>query len=262
MQIHSIVVIPDYKKDEIIENVWKIEECAKDSEQQMLVLAEKRKQCEYFKAKKELKPSQELLSKLERIPNKHKEANGELVLVPDQSEFKTFSGWDKEGRRIKIDQIGTPVRSAKYFQQLHPCYSIEQTDEIQIIKICEESIGLKRVEYPQYKNKDVQFFDGQGLMSFEFAEIIREHLGLSCSPNAVQGRLPFIKGNFIRFNILEWFEKNNVTEIVDVFNERQSIIDEQSRPIDLILTKSCFKAWQRYIEGQEKPECIFENIDD
>src|SRR5690606_35769921 len=56
--IPRIVVIPDYKKDDIIEDVWKVEECAKDTEQQKLVQAEKKLQREYFKAKKELKPSQ------------------------------------------------------------------------------------------------------------------------------------------------------------------------------------------------------------
>jgi len=97
-------------------------------------------------------------------------------------------------------------------------------------------------------------------MSFEFAEKIGKHLGLSYSPNAVQGRLPYIKGNFIRFDILQWFKKNEVTELVDVFNEWQPIIDAQGRPIDLIITKSCFKAWHQYIEGDEKPKCLFKNM--
>lgn len=258
--IPRIVVIPDYKKAEIIEDVWKVEECEKDTEQQKLVQAEKKKQREYFKSKKELKPSQEYLKSLERIPNKNISLYFGVKSVPDQSEYKTMNGWDKENRRVKMDQIPSPVRSVEYYGELHPCYSIEQTEEIPIIAINEESIGLKRVEYPQYKNEDVQFFDGQGLMSFEFADKIGKHLGLSYSPNAVQGRLPYIKGNFIRFDILKWFEENDVSEIVDVFNERQPIIDEQGRPIDLIITKSCFKAWHQYIEGQEKPNCLFENI--
>ncbi|WP_373441576.1 RNA dependent RNA polymerase [Paenibacillus kribbensis] len=101
-------------------------------------------------------------------------------------------------------------------QLLYPCYSIEQTEEIPIIAINEESIGFKRVEYSQYENKNVQFFDGQGLMSFQFAERIGQHLNLSYSPNAVQGRLPYIKGNFIRFDLMKWFKENSITEIKDV----------------------------------------------
>ncbi|WP_025686268.1 RNA dependent RNA polymerase, partial [Paenibacillus maysiensis] len=95
---------------------------------------------------------------------------------------------------------------------------------------------------------------------FQFAECIGQHLNLSYSPNAVQGRLPYIKGNFIRFDLMKWFKENSVTEIKDVFGESQAIIDKQGRPIDLILTKSCFKAWHQYSEGEAKPKCLFENI--
>lgn len=259
--IPRIVVIPDYEKDEIIEDVWKIEKCDEDSEQQKLVFTEKERQKEYFKAKKEQKPDQELLSALEPIPNKRTDiSEDECKMVPDQSQFKTFSGWDKEKRRVIIKQIAAPVRSVVYNEILYPCYSMEQTEEVPIIVINEASIGLKRVEYLKYENKNVQFFDGQGLMSFQFAEQIQEHLGLNYAPNAVQGRMPFIKGNFIRFDILKWFEENGVSEIVDVFNVPQPVRDQDGRAIDLILTKSCFKAWHKYIDGQDKPKCIFENI--
>ncbi|WP_330707653.1 RNA dependent RNA polymerase [Paenibacillus polymyxa] len=102
---------------------------------------------------------------------------------------------------MKLEAISFPARSVMYNDKLYPCYSIEQTEEIPIIAINKESIGFKRVEYPQYENKNVQFLDGQGLMSFQFAECIRQHLNLSYSPNAVQGRLPYFKGNFIRLRI-------------------------------------------------------------
>jgi hypothetical protein len=259
--IPRVVVIPDYEKDEIIEDVWKIEKCDEDSEQPKLVFTEKERQREYFKAKKELKPEQEQLLALEPIPNKRIDISyDECKMVPDQSEFKTFSGWDKEHRRVKIEEISKPMRSAAYNGKLSPCYSLEQTEEVPIIEISETSIGLKRVEYLPYPNKNVQFFDGQGLMSFQFAERIQGHLGLNYAPNAVQGRMPFIKGNFIRFDILNWLEEKEVSEIVDVFNVPQPIIDQEGRAIDLILTKSCFKAWHKYMEGKDKPECIFKNI--
>ncbi|WP_025686110.1 RNA dependent RNA polymerase [Paenibacillus maysiensis] len=257
--IPRIVVIPDYEKETIIEDVWKVEKCVEDSEQQKLIFDEKTKQREYFKAKKVLKPSKEHLHKLERIPNKVIPWNGRTKSVPDQSDFKTFNGWNKVNRRVKLEEIPFPARSVMY-EELHSCYSIEQTEEIPIIVINEESIGFKRVEYPQYENKNVQFFDGQGLMSFQFAERIGQHLNLSYTPNAVQGRLPYIKGNFIRFDLIKWFKENNVTEIKDVFGELQPVIDKQGRPIDLILTKSCFKAWHQYSEEQAKPKCLFENI--
>ncbi|MFK4439947.1 hypothetical protein [Paenibacillus sp. RC21] len=258
--IPRIVVIPDYEKDTIIEDVWKVEKCAEDLEQQKLIFDEKAKQREYFKAKKELKPSKEQLHKLDRIPNKTIPWYGGTKSVPDQNEYKTFNGWNKQNRRVKLEAISFPARSVMYNDELYPCYSIEQTEEIPIIAINEESIGFKRVEYPKYENKNVQFFDGQGLMSFQFAERIGQHLNLSYSPNAVQGRLPYIKGNFIRFDLMKWFKENDVTQIKDVFGESQPIIDKQGRPIDLILTKSCFKAWHQYIDGEGKPKCLFENI--
>ncbi|KZE65713.1 hypothetical protein AV545_24120 [Paenibacillus jamilae] len=258
--IPRIVVIPDYEKDTIIEGVWKVEKCTEDLEQQKLIFNEKTKQREYFKSKKELKPSKEQLHKLERIPNKTISWNGRTKSVPDPKDYKTFNGWDKHNCRVKLEAIPFPARSVMYNDKLYPCYSIEQTEEISIITINEQSIGFKRVEYPSYKNKNVQFFDGQGLMSFQFAECIGQYLNLSYSPNAVQGRLPYIKGNFIRFDLLNWFKEKNVTEIKDVFGESQPIIDKQGRPIDLILTKSCFKAWHQYIDGEDKPKCLFENI--
>ncbi|MGR6761286.1 RNA dependent RNA polymerase [Paenibacillus sp. T2-29] len=258
--IPRIVVIPDYEKDTIIEDVWKVEKCAEDLEQQKLILDEKAKQREYFKAKKELKPSKEHLHKLERIPNKTISWNGRTKSVPDPKDYKTFNGWNKQNRRVKLEAIPFPARSVMYNDELYPCYSIEQTEEIPIIAINEESIGFKRVEYPKYKNKNIQFFDGQGLMSFQFAERIGQHLNLSYPANAVQGRLPYIKGNFIRFDLMKWFKEHNVTEIKDVSGESQPIIDKQGRPIDLILTKSCFKAWHQYSEGEAKPKCLFENI--
>ncbi|MDQ0496950.1 RNA dependent RNA polymerase [Paenibacillus brasilensis] len=258
--IPRIVVILDYEKATIIEDVWKVEKCAEDLKQQKLIFEEKAKQREYFKAKKELKPSKEQLHKLDRIPNKVIPWNGRTKSVPDPKDYKTFNGWDKANRRVRLEEIPFPVRSVMYNDELYPCYSIGQTEEIPIIAINEESIGFKRVEYPQYENKNVQFFDGQGLMSFQFAERIGQHLNLPYSPNAVQGRLPYIKGNFIRFDLLKWFKENSITEIKDVFGESQSIIDKQGRPIDLILTKSCFKAWHQYNEGEAKPKCLFENI--
>jgi hypothetical protein len=258
--IPRIIVIPDYEKETIIEDVWKVEKCAENLEQQKLIFDEKAKQREYFKAKKELKPPKEQLHKLERIPNKTIPWNGRTKSVPDPKEFKTFNGWNNQNRRVKLEAIPFPARSVMYNDELYPCYSIEQTEEIPVIAINEESIGFKRVEYLQYENKNVQFFDGQGLMSFQFAERIGQHLNLSYSPNAVQGRLPYIKGNFIRFDLMKWFKENNVTQIIDVFGESQPIIDKQGRPIDLILTKSCFKAWHQYSEGEAKPKCLFENI--
>ncbi|MEK4458146.1 RNA dependent RNA polymerase [Paenibacillus sp. FSL R10-2748] len=258
--IPRIVVIPDYEKDTIIEDVWKVEKCAEDLDHQKLIFDEKAKQREYFKTKKELKPSKAQLHKLERIPNKTISWNGLTKSVPDPKEYKTFNGWNKQNRRVKLEAIPYPARSVMYNDELYPCYSIEQTEEIPIITINEQSIGFKRVEYPQYENKNVQFFDGQGLMSFQFAERIGQRLNLSYSPNAVQGRLPYIKGNFIRFDLMKWFKENNVTEIKDVFGELQPVIDERGRPIDLILTKSCFKAWHQYSEGEAKPKCLFENI--
>jgi hypothetical protein len=160
--IPRIVVIPDYGKDTIIEDVWKVEKCTENLEQQKLVFKEKAKQREYFKARKELKPTKEQLHKLDRIPNKIIPWNGRTKSVPDQSEFKTFNGWDRHNRRVKLEEVPFPARSVMYDDELYPCYSIEQTEEIPIIAINEESIGFKRVEYPQYENENVQFFDGQG----------------------------------------------------------------------------------------------------
>jgi len=99
--IPRIVVIPDYKKNEIIEDVWKVEEYEKDTEQQKLVISEKEKQRQYFKAMKDLKPSQEYLSSLERIPNKSIQLHAGIKLVPDQSNSKHLMAGIKRIAELK-----------------------------------------------------------------------------------------------------------------------------------------------------------------
>jgi hypothetical protein len=90
--IPRVVVIPDYEKETIIEDVWKVGKCAKDLQQQKLIFDEKTKQREYFKAKKKLKPSKEHLHKLDCIPNKTISWNGVQSLFPIKMNIKLSMG--------------------------------------------------------------------------------------------------------------------------------------------------------------------------
>lgn len=84
-------------------------------------------------------------------------------------------------------------------------------------------------------------FDGQGLMSPEWAGKISEHLGLGYTPSALIIRAPWVKGLLANVPFHEWFYKHGITEITDSFGKVRQIAD-----IDCIISKSQFKMHKVY----------------
>lgn len=84
-------------------------------------------------------------------------------------------------------------------------------------------------------------FDGQGLMSPEWAGRISEHLGLDYTPSALIIRAPWVKGLLANVPFHEWFYEHGISEITDSFGKVRQIAD-----IDCIISKSQFKLHKVY----------------
>ncbi len=84
-------------------------------------------------------------------------------------------------------------------------------------------------------------FDGQGLMSPEWAGRISAHLGLDYTPSALIIRAPWVKGLLANIPFHEWFYEHGISEITDSFGKVRQIAD-----IDCIISKSQFKMHKVY----------------
>lgn len=84
-------------------------------------------------------------------------------------------------------------------------------------------------------------FDGQGLMSPEWAECVSIYLGLSYIPSEMIIRAPWVKGLLATVPFHEWFANHGITEITDAFGKVRQINE-----IDCIISKSQFKMHKIY----------------
>lgn len=86
-------------------------------------------------------------------------------------------------------------------------------------------------------------FDGQGIMSPEWAKQVADHLGLDYMPSAFIIRAPWVKGLLANVPFREWFSERGISEITDIFGKTRKISE-----IDCILSKSQFKMHKIYKE--------------
>lgn len=84
-------------------------------------------------------------------------------------------------------------------------------------------------------------FDGQGLMSPEWAECVSLYLGLSYIPSEMIIRAPWVKGLLANVPFHEWFAEHGITEITDSFGKVRKLAE-----IDCIISKSQFKMHKIY----------------
>lgn len=100
----------------------------------------------------------------------------------------------------------------------------------------------------QTKTLDINAFDGQGLISPEFAKTWADDLELQYLPSQFIIRGAFIKGSVVTFDFKKFAEIHNTFEIVDVYGN--SVDDSEKkydiRDFDIILTESQFKLWNCY----------------
>lgn len=106
--------------------------------------------------------------------------------------------------------------------------------------------GVKKhidaMPYDEIENSPaLNSFDGQGLMSPEWAEKISVYLGLNYIPSALIIRCPWVKGLLANVPFHEYFHEHGITEITDSFGKVRQIAD-----IDCIISKSQFKMHKIY----------------
>lgn len=171
-------------------------------------------------------------------------------------EAKSKSAWEREGRRVKVEEIDKPAgyKVIKSENKRYPVYKEEQTEEIPDI-ISKFNVGYEVKVMADHHNEIVPF-DGQGLISFDYAEKLSKKLKLKYTSNAFQIRMPYIKGLMITYDLKSWFQEKKVTHISDLWNNPIDI-----RKIDIIMTESCFKAKLEASKESESP-WLFSSIDE
>ncbi|MDD4415106.1 MAG: hypothetical protein PHR14_11305, partial [Oscillospiraceae bacterium] len=130
--------------------------------------------------------------------------------------------WD-ERRIVIVDNPVTPVYEANIItaeddgsdNAMRKYHRVEKRDDIEVIE-----------------------FDGEGLVSREFAEKMDMVFCGKHSHSSFQIRMPYIKGVVHEVNFKSLFAELSVPYIVDIWGEKHPIQD-----VDLILTKSMFKAY-------------------
>lgn len=160
---------------------------------------------------------------------------------------KGKSAWIREGRRVKLDQLEKPRGYKVYKEKDIPyyVYSIDQTEEFPNL-INKYSLGYEIQVVENHENK-IEPFDGQGLISLQYAEKLSKKLKLGYVSNGFQIRLPYVKGLTISVDFKSWFSENGVTYITDIWNNLVDINE-----VDIILTESCFKTKMEATEGKSK----------
>lgn len=98
--------------------------------------------------------------------------------------------------------------------------------------------------------KDVNCFDGAGIVSYERAKIWAKELGLKYIPSSFQIRvLNGIKGNLYTFPVteyIEYLEKNGLSQHLEVKDLWDTLVNIKEQNIDVFLTESQFKFHDMY----------------
>lgn len=229
--IPNIVVIDDLEKT-IIDDVKMVvpyEPTDEDKKEYKEILAEKEAEKErYQEYRNKCKEIDELFT------NEYVEKNFRRISV--SSIPKSRSQWTKEGKRVKVEELEKPAFYKKLSNgNLYLVYREEQTEEIKTFPIIPATLGYETKIVKNNKN-EIEPFDGMGLVDINYMKRIERFLGTNT--NAIQGRLPFIKGLFIKFDFKKYLkEELNTYQIKDTWGNIHNVDD-----IDILVTESCFKA--------------------
>lgn len=249
--IPKIVVIPDFERavTEDVKIIVPFEPNDKEAEVYKDFLTEKeaeeKRVQDYYSRSKEL---EDIFSQ-HSLKSKYK--------VTALSSQKSRGAWEREGRRVKAEELDR-FTYVKYYSSkdlYYPVYDAEQTEEIKVFPLHKCSVGYDLVTKGSYSAK-INCFDGMGLMSFEFAERVARVLGIK-NTNAIQGRIPYIKGLFVKFNFKKYLQEELGTQqIQDLWGNFHNVNE-----IDILVTESCFKA-KLDIDDQGKKQWLFKDMNE
>ena len=193
------------------------------------------------------------------------------------AKFNAYCGLNMSGCHLLPDELSPNVCIVDDFEQIRPHNTVNYVteDEVEYITLPDEDYilydgqtdfdienriatrksdgktfsihkGIKKyITETPYDEIDgspaLNSFDGQGLMSPEWAGRISEHLGLEYTPSALIIRAPWVKGLLANVPFHEWFYEHGISEITDSFGKVRKIVD-----IDCIISKSQFKMHKVY----------------
>ena len=201
------------------------------------------------------------------------------------AKFNAYCGLNMSGCHLLPDELHPNVCVVDDFEKIRPHYMVNHvTDEaVSYITLPSEDYILRddQNEYSVSKNKALRksdkteftihkgihkeitaeyyddiinspalnSFDGQGLMSPEWAKKISEFLDYGYLPAELIIRAPWIKGLLVNIPFHEYFSQFGIQEVVDIFGVPRKIDD-----IDVIISKSQFKMYKIYAKKccQEK----------
>lgn len=116
-----------------------------------------------------------------------------------------------------------------------------QSEPVDVITVepVEEREGVKRYRRVEKKMPlTVTEFDGEGLVSAQYAKKLNEKYGDGVEHHSFQIRMPFIKGMIHEVDFKDLLPNAGGETITDIWGEKHPIKD-----VDVILTKSMFKGY-------------------
>ncbi len=244
--IPNIAIVPDFERtiysDVKIVDKFKPSEKDMETEEYKQALELEKKMDDYEAKEKELS---ELFTP-EYLKNNFK--------VSNNNNHQSKSGWLREMRQVKMDELKKPIGYKQYNDNTYAVYSKEQTEE-EDVKINKYNLGYEVNTYPNHPS-EIEPFDGMALVSFEYAKKLNKALGIKHNANGYQFRLPYGKGLSIVVDYPTYFKEHGITEIEDIWGNMQPV-----EGLDMILTESCFKA-KLDIDENNKKHFLFDSIED
>lgn len=102
--------------------------------------------------------------------------------------------------------------------------------------------NIEVIPYDEIENSPaLNSFDGQGLMTPEWAQKIAKFLEWDYTPSEIIVRAPWVKGLLVTMPLKDWFDEHGITEITDSFGKKRPVAE-----LDCIISKSQFKMHKIY----------------
>ena len=118
----------------------------------------------------------------------------------------------------------------------NPKFTVHDTDVITVEDDGSDNAVRKYHRVEHRESVDILGYDGEGVISKEFAKVINKKLG--GEHTSFQIRLPYIKGMLHQIDIHDFFKSAGVATLTDIWGVEHKVSD-----VDIILTKSMFKGY-------------------
>ena len=169
----------------------------------------------------------EIIDELNKRIDNGRNLNKELV----SSKFNAYKGLSSSATRLVTEPRFCVVPDIEVEKDLECWYVTETPDD-------EDDILDKRTVQIM-----TNLFDGQGLITPEFAKVWAKDLEVEYIPAQFCIRQSYIKGMLCTFDILKFCEEKNDGKYIikDIYGDEVDL-----RDIDVVLTESQFKLWDSY----------------